>query len=106
MKVILTENAEENLWQIYRYHANYSETYADTFQSGLTDFIFSSLSKHPELGNVYNASINLRRMVYDKRYIIYYVLEADALYIVYVLDGRMQINTDLTRPDAELPNLN
>lgn len=103
MKVILTENAEENLWQIYRYHAGYSESYADAFQSGLTDFIFTALSKHPELGTVYNAAISLRRIVYDKRYIIYYVLKPDALYIVYVLDGRMQINANLAEPDASLP---
>jgi plasmid stabilization system protein ParE len=105
MKVILTENAEENLWQIYRYHSDYDEAYADTFQSGLDDFIFSSLSQHPKLGTVYNPSIGLYRMVYLKRYNIYYVVKPDALYIVYILDGRMEINMTLGEPDAPLPDL-
>lgn len=105
MKVILTENAEDNLWQIYTYHADYSETYAETFQAELTDFIFTSLSQHPELGTVYNQSISLYRMVYSGRYNIYYTLKPDALYIVYVLDGRMQINMTLGEPDAQLPDL-
>lgn len=105
MKVILTDNAEDNLWQIYRYHADYSEAYAETFQAELTDFIFTSLSEHPELGTIYNPSISLHRMVYSERYNIYYVLKPDALYIVYVLDGRMQINMSLGEPDATLPDI-
>lgn len=52
MKVILTESAEENLWQIYRYHSDYNKAYADTFQSDLNDFILTSLSQHPKLGTV------------------------------------------------------
>lgn len=40
MKVILTESAEENLWQIYLYHSNYSIDYADKIQAELSDFIF------------------------------------------------------------------
>jgi len=91
MRVFLTEHAEENLWQIYRYHADYN--------------IFSALSQHPELGAVYNETINLRRMIYAKRYNIYYVLRDDALYIIYILDGRMLLNVELADPEAELPTI-
>jgi len=105
MRVFLTEHAEENLWQIYRYHADYSESYAESFQAELTDYIFSALSQHPELGAVYNEAINLRRMVYAKRYNIYYVLRDDALYIIYILDGRMLLNVELADPDADLPTI-
>ena len=36
MKVILTENAEENLWQIYKDHSDYSIEYADKAQCGFS----------------------------------------------------------------------
>lgn len=104
MKVILTESAEENLWQIYRYHSDYSLDYADGFQTNLTDFIFTNLSQHPKMGTLYNPLKGVYRMVYDGRYNIFYVLR-DALYIVYVLDGRMLLNFDLADSDAKLPTL-
>lgn len=104
MKVILTENAEENLWHIYRYHADYGSNYADQFQMELSDFIFSTLSRQPQMGTLYNPVQKVYRMVYDGRYNIYYVIR-DALYIVYVLDGRMLLNVELTDPDATLPTI-
>jgi hypothetical protein len=42
--------------------------------------------------------------LYDGRYNIYYVIRG-ALYIVFILDGRMQLNTDLADPDVELPTI-
>lgn len=104
MKVRITENAEDNLWQIYRYHAGYSANYAEEFQEAFNGFVFEHLSAHPKLGTLYNPAKEIYRMVYDGRYNIYYVLR-DALYIVYVLDGRMQLNMDLADPDVELPTI-
>jgi len=56
------------------------------------------------MGTLFNTAQDVYRMVYDGRYKIYYVLR-DALYIVYVLDGRMQLNVELTDPDTELPSI-
>jgi len=105
MKVILTENAEENLWQIYRYHSDYSHDYADQFQADLTDFIFTNLAQHPKMGTLYNPAQDVYRVVYEARYNIYYVLLRDALYIFYVLDGRMQLNVTIGDPDVDLPTI-
>lgn len=104
MKVILTETAEENLWQIYRYHAEYDIDYADSFQSKLSDFLFSILSSQPEMGTLYNPAQHVYRLVYDGRYNVYYVIR-DALYIVYVLDGRMMLNVELADPEVTLPTI-
>lgn len=104
MKVRITENAEENLWQIYRYHAGYSTDYAEEFQETINGFIFDNLSVHPKLGGLYNPIKEIYRMVYGGRYNIYYVIR-DVLYIVYILDGRMQLNMDLAEPDVELPTI-
>lgn len=106
MKVILTENAEDNLWTIYRYHAEYSEDYAEQFQGRFDDFVFTSLSRCPKMGTLYNPVKQVYRMVLEGRYNIYYVIRDDGLYIVYVLDGRLQLNLKLAEPDAELPPLN
>ena len=106
MKVILTENAEDNLWAIYRYHTEYSEDYAEQFQDKFDDFVFTSLSRHPKMGTLYNPVKEVYRMVYEGRYNIYYVIRDNGLYIVYVLDGRLQLNLKLAEPDAELPPLN
>ena len=102
MKVRITENAEENLWQIYRYHTGYSADYAEEFQEVISGFIFDDLSVRPRLGTLFNPDREIYRMVYDGRYNIYYVIR-DALYIVYILDGRMQLNMDLADSDVELP---
>jgi len=105
MKLFLTENAEGNLWHIYKYHADYSHAYAEEFQGKLTDFIFTNLAQFPKIGTLFNASQNLYRLVYEGRYNIYYVEKNGALYIVYVLDGRMQLNLDIADPKTPLPSL-
>ncbi len=105
MKIHITENAEENLWQIYRYHADYSHDYADEFQHKIAVFIFDSLAQYPEIGTLFNEEKGLYRLVYEGRYNIYYMGQNDALYIVYILDGRLQLNTDIAEPDMPIPSL-
>lgn len=105
MKIHITENAEKNLWQIYRYHADYSHSFADEFQHKITTFVFENLARYPEIGTLFNEEKGLYRLVYEGRYNIYYVARDDALYIVYILDGRLQLNTDIADPDTSLPSL-
>lgn len=105
MKLYITENAEENLWQIYLYHAKYSHHYADEFHHKITAFIFENLAPYPQIGTLCNKEKSLYRIVYKGRYNIYYVAQADALYIVYILDGRLQLNTDIADPALPLPPL-
>ncbi|PHS24603.1 MAG: hypothetical protein COA84_08905 [Robiginitomaculum sp.] len=105
MKIHITLSAEENLWQIYRYHADYSHDYADAFHGKLTAFIFETLGQHPKIGTLYNPEKSLYRLIYEGRYNIYYVAQNNALYIVYILDGRLQLNMDIAEPEAPLPPL-
>lgn len=105
MKIRITENAEENLWLIYRYHADYSNDFADEFQHKITTFIFENLAQYPEIGTLLNEEKGLYRLVYEGRYNIYYVAQDGTIYIVYILDGRLQLNTDIAEPDAPLPSL-
>lgn len=46
-------NAEENLWQIYSYHANDDADYAYRIQVELSDFIFSTLSGQPKMETLF-----------------------------------------------------
>ena len=96
---------KKNLWQIYRYHAGYSHEFADEFQGRIATFIFDNLAQYPKIGTLFNEEKSLYRLVYERRYNIYYVAQDDALYIVYILDGRLQLNAEIAGPDALLPSL-
>jgi len=102
MDVILTLNAEDNLWQIYKYHSAYSEDYAVNFQTDITRYLISTLSRHPELGRLYNESKGIRRLVYETRYNVYYTV-GETVNVIFILDGRLQLNLGLVSSDLDFP---
>jgi len=103
MRVVITHNAEENLLGIYAYHAEYSIEYADTFQDEIISFLMETLRDNPKFGRPYNEAAELRRLVYKKRHNVYYLIRDEVIYILYIIGGRMLLNTLLEEPDVELP---
>jgi toxin ParE1/3/4 len=103
MQVIITQNAENNLGEIYAYHLEHSETYADSFHDDLTRFIIENLTDHPLLGHVHNSEKGIYRLVYRGRYNTYYTIEDNQIFILFIIDGRLSLNADLAEPDIELP---
>lgn len=95
MKVVLTQTASESLWPIYLYHSNYSQEYAETFQYEIDAFILEQLGNNPLLGHLYHAERNIRRLIFHKRYNIYYTLRDDIVFVLLIFDGRMGINQDI-----------
>lgn len=95
MKVTITNAADESLWPIYLYHLKYSQNYADQFQRGLDIFLIKILGQDPHLGRLYHSDRNIRRIVYEKRYNVYYTIRDDVLFVLFVFDGRMQVNQDI-----------
>jgi len=95
MKVIITQNTEDNLETIFHYHAEHSLTFADRFYDGIVSFIIENISQFPRLGREYNTNSGLRKLVYDGNYNIYYLVKNDAAFIVYILDGRRMLNETL-----------
>lgn len=95
MKVVMTQAASESLWPIYLYHLDYSQDYAEAFQYEIDRFILENLRSNPLLGHVYHEPRGIRRLIFQKRYNIYYALRDDTVFVLFIFDGRMEINQDI-----------
>jgi toxin ParE1/3/4 len=95
MKVVITKTASDSLWPIYLYHLEYSQAHADQFQHGIDRFIVDNLQANPLLGHVYHEDRGIRRLIFQKRYNIYYTLRDNTVFVLFVFDGRMDINSQL-----------
>ena len=105
MKVTVTGAADDSLWQIYLYYLQYSESYADQFQEELDRFLTNTLSQNPLMGKMYHAPRNIRRLVYLRRYNVYYITRNDVLFILFIFDGRMQVNQDIAEYGLDTDSL-
>ncbi len=92
MKVVITRNGEDDLEAIYRSHAEYSIDYADKFFDQIVGYIIERLSQFPLSAPEYSPETGIRRLVYDEKINIYYVLKDDAAYVLYILDARRILN--------------
>jgi len=104
MQVIITQNAEDNLGEIYAYHTEYSLTYADSFHDELTRFIMENLSDHPRMGHVHNPEKQIFRLIYEGRYNTYYTIEGNQVFVLFIIDGRLSLNAELAGPNVESPH--
>ncbi|MGM0563451.1 MAG: type II toxin-antitoxin system RelE/ParE family toxin [Pseudomonadota bacterium] len=105
MEVSITPSATEALFGIYAYHYEYSEEYADLFYDSIMAFMVSNLSEFPFMGHEYNASRNLYRLIFQKRYNIYYQIRRNQVFVLYIKDGKMLFNSELLHPDVTLPDI-
>jgi len=101
MDVVITESAEDSLYEIYSYHAEYSQNYADTFYDAITDFILQSISLSPHIGHLYNTNKRLYRLIFEARYNIYYHLQNSTVFVLYIVDGQQILNSELLNPNNE-----
>ena len=95
MKVVITDSASESLWPIYRYHCQYSEDYAGEFQGAIDRFMLGTLGANPLIGHLYHEGRGIRRLIFQRRYNIYYTVRADTVFVLFIFDGRMDINSEL-----------
>lgn len=103
MKVFLTQTAEDCLWAIWDHDRLYSETLADAFQRDVDRFIRDTISANPEIGHVWHAPRGIRRLIFRRRHNIFYTLRDDVAWILFIFDGRMDINQEIAASglDAE-----
>lgn len=92
MKVVITDSASESLWPIYLHHLDYSHNYADAFQFEIDRFIVGKLCNNPLLGHVYHEESGIRRLIFKKCYNVYYTVRREAIFVLFIFDGRMGIN--------------
>lgn len=102
MKVVITDNASESLWPIYLHHLGYSQDYADTFQHEIDRFMVENLSANPLLGHLYHEAKNIRRIIFEKRYNIYYTIRDESVFVMFIFDGRMDINQQIEEYGLDL----
>ena len=105
MKVIVTQTAEDSLVEIYRYKCEYSVTHADEFLSEIYAFTTDNLSEFPRLGRVYNPERGLFRLIFAKAYNIYYTIREQELFVLFIIDGSINLNQELADPTVSLPEL-
>ena len=105
MKVVITQAASESLWPIYLYHLEYSQEFADQFQYDIDRFIVGQLEAHPLLGHLYHEGRGIRRLIFQKRYNVYYTLRGETVFVLFVFDGRMDINSEIRGSDIDLTSL-
>lgn len=95
MKVVITDSASESLWPIYLYHLDYSREYADAFQYEIDRFAVEHLSSNPLLGHLHHEPRGIRRIIFKKRYNVYYTVSGETVFVLFIFDGRMDINQDI-----------
>ena len=105
MKVVITESASESLWPKYLYHLYYTRDYAEAFQFEIDRFIVEHLSANPLLGHIYHEGRGIRRLVFQKRYNIYYTVRGETVFVLFIFDGRMDINNQLQEHGVDVEAL-
>lgn len=105
MKVVITNTASDSLWPIYLYHLEYSQDHADQFQHEIDRFIVENLEANPLLGHVYHKERGIRRLIFQKRYNIYYTVRDHTILVLFVFDGRLDINSQLREQGLDVDAL-
>ncbi len=105
MKVVITKTASDSLWPIYLYHLEHSQAHAEQFQHEIDRFIVDNLQANPLLGHVYHEDRGIRRLIFQKRYNIYYTVRDHTVFVLFVFDGRMDINSQLREQGLDVDAL-
>jgi plasmid stabilization system protein ParE len=105
MKIFFTQSAEDCLRAIWDHDRGYSEGLADSFQRDIERFIRDSIGDNPKIGHVWHASRGIRRLIFRRRHNIFYVLRKDAAFILFIFDGRMDINQQIAESGLDIEAL-
>lgn len=105
MKVVLTRTAEDCLWAIWDHDRLYSENLADSFQRDIDRFIRDAIGANPEIGHVWHASRGIRRLIFRRRHNIFYALRDGAAFVLFIFDGRMDINQQIAEAGLDVEGL-
>jgi toxin ParE1/3/4 len=102
-KVVLTDTANECLFNIAKYIALDSPTRAETFIEELVESLFKTLSVFPLAGKVYEdieADVEIRSLPYQK-YVSFYRVKNDSVEILFILNSAQNIKAILNAMNLE-----
>jgi toxin ParE1/3/4 len=96
MNVFISEQAETDLLQIYRYLAARNPAAAESMVQQI-DRRFVNLSQFPFIGRDRSSLAQGMRSLVADIYLIFYRVEPEHVVIVRVLDGRRDIDAEFQR---------
>lgn len=102
MKVVLTKTAEDCLWAIWDHDRTYSESLADTFQRDIDRFIRQTVGANPKIGHMWHAPRSIRKLIFRQRHNIFYTLRDDTAFVLFIFDGRMNINQQIAEAGLDI----
>lgn len=105
MKVFLTQTAEDCLWAIWDHDRLYSESLAEAFQHDIDRFMRDVLGTNPEIGHLWHAPRGIRRLIFRRRHNIFYTLRDEAAWVLFIFDGRMDINQQIAEAGLDVEAL-
>jgi toxin ParE1/3/4 len=96
MKVFVSDQADADLLQIYRYVAERNPVAAESIAREI-DRKFDNLSLFPFIGRDRSTLSKGIRSVVAYPYVIFYMVEGDGIIILRVLHGRRDIDSEFQR---------
>ena len=105
MKVFLTQAAEDCLWAIWDHDRLYSERLAEEFQRDLDRFMRDAIGANSEIGHVWHAPRGIRRLIFRRRHNVFYALRDDVAFVLFIFDGRMDINQQVAKSGLDVETL-
>lgn len=105
MKVFLTQAAEDCLRAIWDHDRLYSESLAAAFQRDFDRFLRDILGANPEIGHPWHPPRGIRRLIFRRRHNVFYILRDEAVWVLFIFDGRMDINQQIAEAGVDVDAL-
>jgi toxin ParE1/3/4 len=96
MQIVLSEKARTDLLGIYRYLAERNPVAAETFARRI-DENFENLARFPFIGRERSSLAAGLHCLIVGLHLIFYIVEADRIIVVRVIDGRMDVDEEFQR---------
>lgn len=92
-KVIITPNAQDDLWRAFEWYRDHNPRAAEDWLSGIRNLILdlgSMPESHPVAPESEELGAEVRRALYGRstRWRIYFLVSADRVDVLHVRDGR------------------
>lgn len=96
MKIVISEKAYADLQKIYLFYAEHDQTAAEKLSTEINRQ-FVNLARFPQLGRYWPETNLVTRRLVIGRHLIFYRTDEEAILILRVLDGRMDVEAELLR---------
>jgi toxin ParE1/3/4 len=93
MRIVLSDKADSDLLRIYRYLSERAPAAADAFVQRIAAN-FKNLARFPFIGRERTSLAPGLRCLIVGLHLVFYIVEADQITIVRVIDGRMDVEEE------------